>query len=140
MPQRKRYSTDLTDAEWTVIEPLLPRVKAGGRKGGRPPKFTQREILDAIRYVLRTGCQWRMIPGDLPQWSSVYAYFRKWTRDGTWVRLHDRVRAMARVADGRNVEPTAAVIDSQSVKTTERGASRLRRGQKDLRSQASHPG
>ena len=137
---RKRYPTDLTDAEWTVLEPMLPPVKAGTPNGGRPPKFTRREIVDAIRYVLRTGCQWRMVPGDMPQWSSVYAYFRNWSRDGTWIRVHDRMRTASRLADGRNAEPTAAVIDSQSVKTTERGASRLRRRQKNRGSQASHPG
>ena len=117
MKQRQRYPTDLSDKEWQHLEPLVPLPKPGGR----PAKHTRREIVDAILYVLRTGCQWRMLPHDFPPWKTVYTYFRNWRLDGTWQRIHDALHEQLRAAEGRYKEPSAAILDSQSVKTTEKG-------------------
>lgn len=114
---RKKYPTDLTDEEWKVLEPLVPPVKSGGR----PADYTRREILDAILYVLRSGCQWRMLPHDLPFWKTVYTYYRNWRLDGTWEQIHNVLRQELREEEGRHVEASAAIIDSQSIKTTEKG-------------------
>lgn len=114
---RPRYSTDLSDAEWQILEPLLPEE----RPGGRHRLYPMREIIDAIQYVLRSGCAWRLMPHDLPHWRTAYEYFRIWKRDGTWVRIHDHLHQQLRIKMGRNAQPSAAVIDSQSVKTTEKG-------------------
>ena len=111
------YPSDLTDAQWKVIEPLLPPAKPGGR----PRSVNMREICDGILYVVRSGCAWRMLPHDLPVWSTVYDYFRKFRRDCVWQRLHDALRDQVRRSDGREASPSAAIIDSQSVKTTEKG-------------------
>src|ERR671935_2385573 len=92
--QRKAYATDLTDAEWQKIEPLLPAAKTGGR----PRVHPVREILNAIFYILRAGCTWRLLPHDLPPWQTVYHYFRLWRKDGTWEQIHDALRAEVRVA------------------------------------------
>lgn len=113
--KRKPYQTDLTDAEWQIIEPLLPTAKPGGR----PRKHAIREILSAILYLLRAGCSWRMLPHDLPPWKTVYHYFRLWRKDGTFERVNATLRTELRVAAGREPEPSAGVLDSQSVKTTE---------------------
>jgi len=115
--ERKPYPTDLTDAQWEILAPLLPEAKPGGR----PRSVELREVVNAILYVLRSGCPWRMLPHDLPPWQTSYKYFRNWTRDGTWERLHESLRPQVREAEGRNPEPSAAIIDSQSVKTTEKG-------------------
>jgi transposase len=117
MSTRIRYPTDLTDAEWRLVEPLLPRTRAFGR----PRKYRKREILNALFYVVRSGCSWRMLPHDLPHWKSVYHYFRTWRDDGTLQRIHDALRREVRQAAGRSPEPSAAIVDSQSVKTTEKG-------------------
>lgn len=114
---RKSYPTDLTDQEWSVLEPLVPPVKSGGRPADHP----RREILNAILYVLRSGCQWRMLPHDLPWWKTVYTYYRTWRLDGTWERIHKALRQELREEAGRHVEASAAIIDSQSIKTTEKG-------------------
>lgn len=114
---RKQYCSDLMDAQWTVVEPLLPEPKPGGR-----PRTTNiREVLNAIFYVLRTGCAWRLLPHDFPPPGTVYDYFRSWTKDGTLRRIHDTLRQRVRVAAGRQEEPSAGSIDSQSVKTNEQG-------------------
>jgi transposase len=117
MQMRRTYPTDLTDPEWQVLEPLVPAVKSGGR----PADYQRREIVNAIFYVLRTGCQWRMLPHDLPPWQIVYAYFRNWRKDGTWKRIHTTLHRQLRRAVGRHPEPSAAILDSQSAKTTEKG-------------------
>jgi len=114
---RKRYSTDLSDAEWRILEPLLPGEKPGGRRRLYP----MREIINAIQYVLRSGGAWRLLPHDLPHWRTAYEDFRTWQRDGTWLRLHDHLHEQLRLKMGREAQPSAAVIDSQSVKTTEKG-------------------
>lgn len=121
MLPRKPYPSDLTDEEYALIEPLLPACKSGKSQGGRPEKHPKREILNAIGYVVRSGCAWRLMPHDLPPWSWAYFYFRKWKRDETWNQSHTVLREQVRVADKRDPEPSAAIIDSQSVKTTEVG-------------------
>ena len=117
MAKRRRYDTDLTDAEWRILEPLVPAVKAGGR----PAEHSRREIVNALLYVCRTGCQWRLMPHDLPYWKTVYTYFRVWRLDGTWPRIHSTLREQVRRAAGRDPQASAAILDSQSVKTTEKG-------------------
>ena len=114
---RPIYPTDLNDREWQLLEPLLPPPKPGGR----PVKYPRREVVNAIRYVLRTGCSWRMLPHDLPPWRTAFHYFRTWRRDGTWQRAHDTLRSRPRQSEGRRASPSAAIIDSQSVKTAEKG-------------------
>lgn len=115
--ERQPYPTDLTDAQWEVLEPLIPPAKPGGR----PREVDIRAVLNAIFYLLRTGCQWRFLPRDFPPWTTVWTYFRNWRNDGTWQTLHDALRDRVRQADGRQLSPSAAIIDSQSVKTTEKG-------------------
>ena len=118
MARRKDYPSDLTDAEWTLLAPLLPPAK----RLGRPARVDRREVVNAILYVLRTGCQWRYLPEGFPNWNTVYWYFVRWQDDGTWERITDHLRRRLRLQLGRNPEPSAAILDSQSVKTTERGA------------------
>lgn len=114
---RDPYPTDLNDSQWKTIEPLIPPAKPGGR----PRSVDMREILNAIVYVVRSGCAWRMMPNDLPVWSTVYDYFRQFRKAGLWQRIHDVLRAQLRRQEGREESPSAAIIDSQSVKTTEKG-------------------
>ncbi len=117
---RKSYPTDLTDADWEILQPLVPAPEPAVL----PPKYSRREILNAIFYVNRTGCQWRMLPHDFPPWQSVYGYFYRWRKDGTLQKIHDELRCRVREQAGRKAEPTAAIIDSQSAKTTEMGGPR----------------
>jgi putative transposase len=114
---RQAYSTDLSDGEWQILEPLLPSEKPGGRHR----KYSMREIINAIQYILRAGCAWRLMPHNLPHWRTAYEYFRLWKNDGTWVSIHDHLHEQVRIKMQRNVQPSAAIIDSQSVKTTEKG-------------------
>ena len=120
MARTKRYPSDLTDEEWALLAPLLERSRRDGR--GRPRTVDRREVVNASLYVLRTGCQWRYLPEGFPAWQTVYWYFARWTDDGTWERVNDQLRREWRVQTGRDAEPSAAIIDSQSAKTTERGA------------------
>jgi putative transposase len=115
--QRSPYLTDLTEAEWQILKPLLPPEKSGGR----PRKYPIREVLNGIQYVLRGGCAWRLMPHDLPHWQTAYQTFRAWRRDGTWVRIHDQLRERVRTQMGRHPQPSAAIIDAQTVKTTGKG-------------------
>ena len=109
------YDTSLTDAQWAVIEPLLTRRDP--RRGGRPLTFPRRLILDTVLYALGTGCAWRLVPHDPAIWDAAYRWFRAWAADGTWDRIHDAPQERVRAADGRDPQPSAAVLDSQSVRT-----------------------
>src|SRR5215203_1460980 len=112
---RRAYQTDLSDAEWSCIEPLLPTPKAPGR----PRLHTLREVLDAIFYILRSGgCAWRLLPNDFPPWKTIHHYFRTWRLEGTFEKMHAALRKRVRVRMSRDPEPSAGVVDSQSVKTT----------------------
>jgi putative transposase len=117
MAPRLPYPTDLTDHEWHLIQHLVPQAKPGGR----PEDYPKREILNAIFYLLRSGCSWRMLPHDLPPWRIIYDYFWTWRRDSTWQVMHDLLRGDVRAAAGKRRQPSAGIIDSQSVKTTEKG-------------------
>jgi putative transposase len=114
---RQAYPTDLTDAQWARIAPLIPPAQPGGRHR----TVDMREVVNGLLYLLRSGCAWRLLPHDLPPWGTVHCYYRRWRLDGTWPRIHDALRAQVRVAAGREPSPSAAILDSQSVKTTEKG-------------------
>lgn len=120
MCARRTYPTDLTDEQWRIVGPMIPPEKHGGRHRA----IDMREVVNAILYILRTGCQWRNLPHDFPPWGTVAWYFWLWCNDGTWARMHDRLRVMVREEAGREKEPSAAILDSQSVKTTEQGGPR----------------
>ena len=115
-----RYPSDLIDAEWGIIEPMIPPAKHGGRKR----TIDVREILNGIFYVLSTGCQWQALPKDLPPKSTVWAYFDLWTWDGTLERIHHALYVAVREQAGREASPTTAIIDSQSAKGAQKGGSR----------------
>jgi putative transposase len=115
--ERKPYSTDLTDEQWSILEPLMPEP----RKKGRHREVDLREIVNALLYLLRSGCTWRDLPHDFPRWSTVWGYFRRWKADGTLESLHDRLRDSVREASGKKKEPTAGIVDSQTARTTEKG-------------------
>ena len=115
--EARGYPSDLTDAQWQVIAPYLPPDQPGRR--GRPLVWPRRLIVEAILYLDRTGCAWRYLPGDFPPWQTVYGYFAAWRDDGTLARLHDVLRELVRASAGRNAEPTAAVLDSQSVRAAD---------------------
>lgn len=117
------YPTDLNDSEWAVIEQYLPQPKPKG-PGGRPRVHPWRQILNAIFYIVRGGCAWRLLPSDFPPWKTVYHYFRLWRQQGVWQALNDALREATRVKAGRDPQPSAAILDSQSVKTAEGGAAR----------------
>jgi putative transposase len=131
------YPTDLTDEQWRRIEPWVPKPKPGGR----PAEYSRREILNAIFYVTRNGCPWRALPHDLPPYRIAFHYFRLWQKDGTWQRIHDALRERVRRQAGRRPRPSGAILDSQSVKTTEQGGPRgYDGGKKARRSQAARCG
>jgi transposase len=117
MNPRLSYATDVTDTEWELVTPYVPEAKPGGR----PEVYPKREILNGIFSLLRTGCAWRLLPHDLPPWRIVYDYFWPWRKDGTWQVMHELLRGDVRVAAGKRRQPSAGILDSQSVKTTETG-------------------
>jgi transposase len=114
---RRAYPTDLTDAQWAILEPLIPPP----RPGGRPPKHPRRELVNAMLYVLRGGIAWRLLPHEYPPWQTVYHYFRLWRIDGAWDRINAALCARVRMRGGRDPQPSGAILDSQSAKTTEKG-------------------
>jgi transposase len=116
--QRQAYKTDLSDAEWEVLGSHIPAPLAGRR----PAKWRRREIVNAIVYVLRAGCQWHLLPHGFPAYKTVYDYYRQWRRNGLWEGINTALREQLRIAVGRDAQPSAAIIDSQSIKTTEKGA------------------
>ena len=132
--QRKQYGSDLSDREWEAIHPLIPVNQGPGRK----MVLDLREVLNAIFYVVRTGCQWRALPGDFPNWNSVYYHFRKWVKDGTWRAIHAALCKLARQKNGRNPHPTGGVIDTQSVKTTALAQERGFDGHKRIKGHKRH--
>jgi putative transposase len=116
-PARRRFDTDISDAEWALLAPLLPPEKPGGRHR----ENDLREAINGIRYVLRTGAVWRHVPPEFPHWNLCYRWFCLWRRDGSWQHWYDLLREHVRQQLGRNKQPRAAILDSQSVKTTEKG-------------------
>ncbi len=112
----KLYDTDVTDEQWELIKDLVPSIHSNKKTGGRPPKYARREIFNAILYVTRTGCQWRLLPNDLPHWNTVHKYFCAWHDSAVFENINARLRERRRIRKGKQCTPTAAIIDSQSVK------------------------
>lgn len=117
MSRRKPYSSDLTDGQWKKVRPLIPKALPGGH----PRTVNMREVLNAIFYRLKSGCAWHDLPHDFPPPDTVYTYYHVWSLDGTWERIHNAVRDKVRRQAGKSAQPTAAILDSQSVKTAEKG-------------------
>ncbi len=115
------YPSDLRDRQWATLEPLLKGRRGERHAGGRPRKYELRRVVDALLYVVKTGCQWRQLPADFPPWQSVHQQFRAWRDNGTWERIGKALREQGRKAKGRNADPSVAIIDSQSVKTALKG-------------------
>jgi putative transposase len=133
--ERRIYPSDVTDEEWEILEPLIPAAKLGGR----PQEIERREIVNAILYVLRSACSWRMMPHDLPNWSTAYLYFRQWKQAGIWEQVNAVLRRDLRVSLGREPEPSAAILDSQSIKTSSvRGDERGYDGGKKIHGRKRH--
>ena len=119
--ERRQYSSDLSDEQWQLIEPLLPPPS----RWGAPQTVDRREIVNGVLYVNRTGCAWRLLPHDLPNRNTVYGVFWNWRRDGTWQRIHDRLRDRLRQEVGKETSPSVAILDSQTTKMTESGGERV---------------
>jgi putative transposase len=138
MLKRKRYPSDLTAQQWALLEPLIPKPT----EEGATRAIERREIVNAILYIVRSGCSWRQMPHDLPAWQTAYHYFRHWKLDGTWEKAMTALRKQVRVTLNREEEPSAAVIDSQSIKTSPvRGSERgFDAGKKNLWAKTSHFG
>jgi putative transposase len=120
LESRQAYPTDLTEAQWALIEPLLPKPQGSGRR----QQISVRLIINAAFYLLRTGCQWRLLPKEYPKWQSAYYHFAKWRRDHTWEDILATLREMLRRSAGREATPSMVIVDSQSVKTTQAGGER----------------
>ena len=135
MPHRKAYPSDLTDAQWEILEPLIP----ARAEDATNVVYERREIVNGILYVLRSGCPWRLVPHDLPAWGTLYWYFRAWRNEGVWDEILQSLRGQMRQKQGRDPEPSAAVIDSQSIKTSAiRGPQKgVDRGKKNLGAQTA---
>lgn len=114
---RTPYPSDLSDEQWELLQPLIPPAKSGGR----PRTVDMREVVNGIQYLVRGGCAWRMLPHDLPPWPTVHHYYRLWRKEGTLEKIHGILREQVRVAAGREKTPSATILDSQSVKTTNKG-------------------
>ena len=114
---RTPYPSDLSNEQWSLLQHSIPPALPGGRDR----EVDMREVINGILYLSRTGCSWRLLPHDLPPWGTVHYYYRRFRRDGSWTKIHEKLREKVRVAEGKKPTPTAAVIDSQSVKTAEKG-------------------
>ena len=115
------YPSDLTEVQWSKLEPLLTEPRGERHAGGRPRKYELRRVVDAMLYVVKTGCQWRQLPTDFPPWKSVHEQFRAWRASGVWERVGKALREQGRKAQGRNATPSVAIVDSQSAKTALKG-------------------